>query len=131
MQLYDGFSFTNFKDFRLYSTRKGVATALYSQLVALGYEPVVALDSVYWFVAGFCDNSNVVALCKHRSTLLADCGCLYPEDNHNVVNPYILQLDDISGKFNSRNALLQVRDESLFAPPKGSDLGKLFDFLDE
>lgn len=131
MQLYDGFSFTNFKDFRLYSTRKGVATALYNQLVALGFESVVALDTVYWFVAGFCDNSNVIPLCKHRSSLLVDCGCLYPEDNENVVNPYILQLDDISGKFNSRHALLQIRDESFHAPPEGSDVGNLFDFLDE
>lgn len=111
MSRYEGFNFSYYKDFTNYTTRVQTVDALYVELERYGFEPDVILHVLYFYVAGFIPNSDILASCRYYANNVRDTGTLFPS------LPDIRYTDPL-GRGQDCESFAVTERVSRFIPPK-------------
>lgn len=124
MDLFNGFNFTNLKDFEVSRTRQKAAAAMFCDLVSIGYDPDIVYQYLLRYVSCLVGNYEVSALVKYRDRMLRACGTPFPESSpEDFLDLFTNDLFDFSlnsGKFLDFSVYDESKVGCLFDPDNSS-----------
>lgn len=112
MDLFDGFNFTNYKDFEISYTRQKVAASMFCDYLALGYDRDIVYQYLLRYVSCLLGNEDLHSLIVKRDRYLRDFGTPFPAvDPLDCVDLFTKDIFDI-GFHSGRQMDVPVYDES-------------------